>query len=118
VSAPRVVVTSGHEIPENAPIQLASGDEAEVGERSDEWPAFVFVTTASGSGWVPERYLDDGRPVATVLHPYDTQELPARDGERLTVLADDAESGWSWCRNAEGRTGWVPHSALREPADP
>ena len=113
MAAREVVVTSDHEIPERAPIAIQPGETVEVVEQSPEWPAFVLVTTASGSGWVPERYLDGNRPTATVLRPYDTQELPASAGERLTVLEDDPESGWSWCVNAAGRTGWVPHEVIR-----
>jgi hypothetical protein len=113
LSVTHVVVTADHEIPESAPIVIKPGDIVDVGERSSEWPAFVFVTTASGSGWVPERFLDDRRPMATVLHPYNTRELAASVGERLLLLEDDPESGWSWCRNAGGITGWVPHEILR-----
>ena len=113
MSVTRVVAAVDHEIPDTPPITIAPGDHVEVLERSDEWPAFVLVSTASGSGWVPERYLDGNRPTAAALRPYDTQELPARAGEQLTVLVDDPESQWSWCQNAQGRTGWVPHSALR-----
>ena len=113
MSHTRVQVLSDHEIPESSPITIEPGDQVDVGERSEEWPAFVQITAASGSGWVPERYLDPNRPTATVLHPYDTRELPAQAGEELTVLEDDPESEWSWCQNEAGRTGWVPHSALR-----
>jgi hypothetical protein len=36
----------------------------------------------------------------------------ASSGEIVDFLADDPESGWSWCRNADGREGWVPHRVL------
>ncbi|SDT60180.1 SH3 domain-containing protein [Jiangella sp. DSM 45060] len=111
-----IVAAAGHEIPERAAIRIEPGETVEVGERDTTWPAFVFVTTTSGSGWVPERHLNDERPRAVVVHGYDTQELPVSAGERLTVTADDPESGWSWCVNAAGRAGWVPHSALRPSA--
>ncbi|SEF17009.1 SH3 domain-containing protein [Jiangella alba] len=116
MSADEVVAAADHEIPDRRPIQVGPGDVVEVGERDTTWPAFVFVTTPSGSGWVPERQLSDDRPRATVLRHYDTQELPVSAGEALTVTADDPESGWSWCVNAAGRAGWVPHSALRRRA--
>ncbi len=107
-----VVVASDHESPERAPIEIKPGDRVDVGERDTTWPAFVLVATASGSGWVPERHLDGNRPTATVLHPYDTRELTVRAGDRLTLLEDDPVSGWSWCRDAAGDTGWVPHNVL------
>lgn len=108
-----VVAVSDHEIPERAPIRIVPGDRVDVGERDTTWRSFVFVTTSSGSGWVPERHLSQDRPNATVLSSYDTRELPVRAGERLVLLADDAASGWSWCRNPAGHTGWVPHEVLR-----
>jgi SH3-like domain-containing protein len=112
VTERRVVVTSDHEIPDRPAITIEPGDRVDVGERSDEWPAFVLVTATGGAGWVPERYLDAGRPTATVLEPYDTQELAASAGDELTLVVDDPESEWAWCRDAGGRTGWVPHRAL------
>ncbi|WP_116951571.1 SH3 domain-containing protein [Jiangella endophytica] len=114
--ADQVVAAADHEIPARPAIQVVPGDVVEVGERDTTWPAFVFVTTASGSGWVPERLLSDDRPRATVVHGYDTQELPVAAGEELTVTQDDPGSAWSWCVNSAGRAGWVPHSVLRRPA--
>lgn len=108
-----VLAAADHEIPARPPIRIVPGDLVEVGERDTRWPRFVFVTTSTGSGWVPERHLSQDRPTATVISSYDTQELPVRAGERLTVLDDDVESGWSWCRNSTGNVGWVPHDVLR-----
>ncbi|WP_234986673.1 SH3 domain-containing protein [Demequina sp. NBRC 110055] len=107
-----VRVLTDHEIPERAPFRIAPGDRVTVGEQDTEWPAFVMVMGLTGEGWVPSRHLSDERPIATVISAYDTQELPASAGDVLALLADDPESGWSWCRNAAGRGGWVPHRAL------
>ena len=57
---PFVVATEAHAIPERPPLSLTSGDVVTVGRRDADWPAFVFVTTAQGSGWVPSRYLSTG----------------------------------------------------------
>jgi hypothetical protein len=103
---------SDHEIPERAPIRVAVGERVGVGEPDGEWPAFVFVTTRRGSGWVPERHLDRDGPVAVVTEAYDTTELPTRRGERLEVLREDHLSGWAWCRNESRREGWVPERTL------
>jgi hypothetical protein len=84
----------------------------EVGERDSEWPAFVFVTCQTGSGWVPERHLDRDGKSAVVTHAYDTTELPTEEGERLEVLQEDLASGWLWCRAKSGREGWVPEKTL------
>jgi hypothetical protein len=109
----RLAVTrAAHEIPERPPIRLEVDERVEVGERDDEWPAFVFVTTQRGSGWVPERHLDRQGSVAVVVEAYDTTELPTGEGEELEVLRDDPLSGWMWCRAKNGREGWVPERTL------
>jgi hypothetical protein len=111
-SMSRVVARSAHEIPERAPIQLGVGEEVEVGERDDEWPAFVFVSSQRGSGWVPERHLERQGSAALVTVAYDTTELPTSEGEQLEVLREDLLSGWAWCRAKTGREGWVPLKTL------
>jgi hypothetical protein len=107
-----VVAQSGHEIPQRPPIRLKLGERVEVGERDDGWPAFVFVRTRRGSGWVPERHLDRDGEVAVVTEDYDTTELPTSQGERLEVIREDRPSGWVWCRAQDGREGWVPEKTL------
>lgn len=72
----------------------------------------MFITTAGGSGWVPERHLSMDRPLARVVHAYDTQELAASSGATLKLIEDDPESGWSWCVRDDGQAGWIPRRAL------
>ena len=107
----RCAALVGHEIPEYPPIQLAEGEVVEVGERDTEWPEFVKVTTKSGSGWVPARHLSVENGQARVNVAYDTTELATIEGEELVVQRDRI-SGWTWCRNSEGREGWVPDRTL------
>jgi hypothetical protein len=113
-----VVAVEAHQISERPPVQLVVGDVVAVGERDVDWPAFVFVTGARGSGWVPSRHLSAETGQATVLTPYDTTELPTSAGERLEVVIRDDESGWLWCRSAGRREGWVPTRTLRPADDP
>jgi hypothetical protein len=108
----RVVARSGHQIPDRPPIRLEVGERVQVGERDDEWPAFVLVTTDRGSGWVPERHLDRDGSAAVVNEAYDTTELPTHTGEELEALFEDRLSGWIWCRAKDGRKGWVPEKTL------
>lgn len=108
----RAVAHAAHDIPDRSPIQLEVGKRVEVGERDDEWPAFVFVSTHRGSGWVPERHLDREGSVAVVREAYDTTELPTHQGEGLEVIREDRLSGWTWCRARDGREGWVPAKTL------
>jgi SH3 domain len=111
----RVVATQSHEIAERPPLRLAVGDAVDVGERDTEWPAFVFVTCDAGSGWVPRRYLSASSGRAVVRTAYDTTELPTTVGQVLDVVGEDLESGWLWCRSADGREGWVPVRTVAAP---
>jgi hypothetical protein len=95
-----------------APLVVSPGDVVEVGTRDTEWPAFVFVTASHGAGCVPARQIDIEGSRGVVRVGYDIAELPAEAGEHVDVLEDDPESGWSWCRGAQGREGWIPHRVL------
>ncbi|WP_254773627.1 SH3 domain-containing protein [Plantibacter sp. MMLR14_011] len=112
IDAVRCVLIADHEIPERPPLTVRPGDVVQVGDRDTEWPAFVFVTASHGTGWVPARHLDVDGSVGVVRAGYDTTELPAVTGDTVDVVEDDPESGWSWCRNADGREGWIPHRVL------
>ncbi len=52
---------------------------------------------------MPARYLSAAEGTASVLTPYNTQEVAGQTGEMLTVIERDDESGWHWCRNAGGQ---------------
>lgn len=99
---------TAHAIPERSPIQVMPGQRVQVGQRDTDWPAYVFVTTDDGAGWVPERYIDISVDPAVVISDYNTTELPTTAGEELTLVKRDDPSGWAWVRNAEGQEGWVP----------
>ena len=113
---PFVVATEAHVISERTPLSLASGDVVTVGRRDAEWPAFVFVTSVSGSGWVPARHLSADAGRAVVETPYNTTELATESGEILEVLVRDDQSGWLWCRSTDGHEGWVPNRTVEAAA--
>jgi uncharacterized protein YgiM (DUF1202 family) len=117
-----VVAAEAHAIPERAPLSLGAGEVVTVVHRDGEWPAFVFVAAARGSGWVPSRHLSADEGTAVVETPYDTTELATTGGEILEVVDRDDESGWLWCRSGDGREGWVPSRSVESPrpgpADP
>lgn len=106
---------AAHDVPDRPPVRVSAGERVEVRERDTEWPAFVFVHAAGGTGWVPARHLSATDGWATVLAGYDTTELATSVGERLEIVERDRASGWSWCRNTEGREGWVPDRTLDLP---
>jgi hypothetical protein len=110
----RVRAIRAHVVPDRLPIRVAAGERVEVSERDTTWPAFAFVNTTGGSGWVPARYIGPGTGPGNgvMLEPYDTTELTTEAGEMLTVVATDELSGWSWLRNTAGLEGWVPDNSI------
>ena len=104
----RLHATATHTIPQRPPVRVTPGQQVQVGDRDTDWPAFVFITTDDGAGWVPERYLDTSSDPAVIVTGYDTTELATSPGEELTLISTDDLSGWAWVRNAAGREGWVP----------
>lgn len=108
----RVRAQRSHVIPDRRSLFLVAGDEVEIGERSPEWPAFVFVTAEHGEGWVPERHFTSDRPRAVTVAKYDTVECAVDQGDVVTVIERDDESGWWWCRSDSGDVGWIPVEIL------
>jgi HAD superfamily hydrolase (TIGR01509 family) len=113
----QVRVVRRHVSSDRPPIVVTPGDELTVGERDDQWPAFVLVTTSAGlQGWVPQRDLTrmGGRSEQkyTPRFRYDTAELTVDPGTELTVLEADLGSGWLRCSDPIGREGWVPVRCL------
>ena len=106
---------SDHEVPARPAIQISVGERVLVGQRSPDWPAFVFVTSDLGEGWVPSRHLTTAKGTATVEADYDTTELPVAAGDSVEVLTRDDASGWWWCRSEAGNEGWVPRSSFTGP---
>jgi hypothetical protein len=107
-SMTRLRATAAHTIPQRPPIRVTPGQQVQAGQRDTDWPAFVFITTDDGAGWVPERHLDTSADPAVVITAYDTTELATTGGEELTLIEQDDPSGWARVRNAAGREGWVP----------
>lgn len=97
-----------HTIPQRQPIQVVPGQQVRIDKHDPEWPAFAFITTDDGAGWVPERYLDKSLDPPVVRTAYDTTELATAAGDELIVLERDDPSGWAFVRNAAGLQGWVP----------
>ena len=107
-SMTRLRATAAHTIPQRPPIRVTPGQQVHAGQRDTDWPAFVFITTDGGAGWVPDRHLDTSSDPAVVITAYDTTELATTGGEELTLIQRDDPSGWAWVRNAVGQEGWVP----------
>jgi hypothetical protein len=48
--------------------------------------------------------------MAIALRDYEATELPARAGQVVTL--GTRESGWIWCTDELGRSGWLPAEHL------
>ncbi len=97
------------------PVIIQAGDELIVGHREDSWSGWVWCTNRMGqSRWVPESYIERKGDVCVALRHYEATELTVKAGEKLIV--DQEESGWAWCTNERGESGWVPEENLDEPS--
>ena len=105
----RVVTAYRSAYPE--PFVVRAGESLTAGEKESEWPGWVWCTDRHGdSRWVPEEYLRKQGEKLIALRDYDATELTVCAGQELT--ARDQVSGWTWCTNREGRSGWVPADCL------
>ena len=105
-------VTADYESPYTAPFFLAAGAQVAVGRTDAEWPGWVWCTNAVGeSRWVPESYLRCEGAAGWLRRDYDAVELSVRAGEGVTAVSQ--ESGWLWCINQTGQSGWLPQSHLQ-----
>lgn len=104
------------------PISVKADEVFTVSEKTDAWqdnPAWLWVwcTNRQGkSGWVPRNSIQlsaDGR-TGTTPTAYSAVELTVTAGQELVIEGE--ESGWFWCRDRQGRSGWVPvsHVAVLE----
>ena len=98
------------------PLQLPAGLRVAVTDKKTHYEGWLWCTDPAGkSGWVPQSYLARRGGSAVLLRDYDATELTVQFGEEL--LVSEEESGWYWCRAADGRRGWVPAEHV-ERSDP
>jgi uncharacterized protein YgiM (DUF1202 family) len=101
----RVIKTYQTSFPD--PLILKAGDKLDLSDRQSDWPGWIWCTTLVGkSGWVPTAYVEPMGQLGLARRDYDATELSAKTGEELTVSHE--ESGWLWCTNRQGRSGWIP----------
>ena len=104
-------VAEGHKSSFPYSIELEAGEEVTLSdEKKNGW---IWGVDKKGAGvWVPEKYLEIKENTGTLLIDYDTTELNVTAGERLTLIKE--ESGWMWCSNQKGETGWVPSDKVEK----
>ena len=104
---PRARVLAAHRPSDQDPLIMSTGDELTVEDRVSEWQGWIWCTNQEGrSSWVPAAYVQRRERAGFALCDYDATELAVDAGEVL-VLGKE-ESGWIWCTNQVGQSGWVP----------
>lgn len=115
----RAVVTEAWAASRADPVAVAVGDRVDHDGRRDDWDghAWVWVAGPDGrEGWVPGTVLATDGAGWRAGAAFDAAELTVAAGEAVEVL--EATHGWSLCRAADGRRGWVPDRCLRGAAAP
>jgi hypothetical protein len=93
------------------PLVVRAGDLLSVERRDTEWDGWLWCVRSDGNaGWVPEAYLDLSGPSGRMRRDYDARELTVTEGER--VMVEFEQSGWFWCANSSGESGWIPAGCL------
>lgn len=91
------------------PITMRAGEALEMSGKEDNWNGWIWVwcTNQQGkSGWVPKGYVEQTGTTVRARFDYEARELSVSVGEELIV--EKEESGWMWCTNVHGKSGWVP----------
>jgi len=115
-------VTSDYQTEFPDPIAVEAGEAFAVSARTSAWEnnaAWIWVWCTDQrekSGWVPKNIIQmdaDGQ-TGTTRAAYNARELTVTAGQELVI--EHEESGWFWCRDQQGKRGWVPLShVLAEP---
>lgn len=105
-------VIADYDSPYTTPFVLQKGEPVQIGRQDTDWPGWLWCTNAAGeSRWVPRAYLAQDGERGTLLRHYEATELAVKTGEILQ--GSQLESGWAWCTNRAGRSGWVPLNNLQ-----
>jgi len=113
-------VIAGHQVLYPDPISLKAGESLMISEKVDYWNGnrdwvWIWCTDARGkSGWVPKGLIDVQANSLTGIARYDytATELTVSIGDEL--VAEREESGWLWCTNSQGKSGWIPADHITE----
>lgn len=95
------------------PISVRAGETFTLTGREDLWQGhrWLWGVAADGrAGWVPAAWVERQGGQGVCRRAYAARELGVSAGASVTVL--EAASGWLWCADDQGRTGWVPAENL------
>ena len=93
------------------PLVVRAGEELRVGEEDTDYRGWAWCTNLSGKGgWFPLNNIEWAGRVGRARDAYEATELSANAGDELVMSRE--ESGWAWCTNRDGRSGWIPVAHL------
>jgi len=93
------------------PLQIRTGEKLKIGERKSKPKGWIWCINRKGlGGWVPEIYLVKNNDGVFAWYDYSARELIIKIGEIL--ILGRKESGWAWCTNTSGQSGWVPQKCI------
>jgi uncharacterized protein YgiM (DUF1202 family) len=93
------------------PIVVRAGEVLVVGKEDPEYPGWIWCTDRNGKGgWVPDDCVERTGGSARARYDYAATELSASVGEELIMTKE--KSGWAWCTNGNGQSGWLPVANL------
>ena len=90
-------------------IKVAKGAFLSLTGREEIWDAHRWLWAVADDGregWVPDDLVieSDEGPVAS--RDFSADELTCAAGEAVEIIRET--HGWAWCRNRDGREGWLP----------
>jgi uncharacterized protein YgiM (DUF1202 family) len=101
-------VITAYQTPYPDGMTIRAGEALTIEDRESEWAGWIWCTNGDGeSAWVPENYVERKGNSGAALRDYSARELSVAVGEEL-VMSQLEESGWVWCTNQKGESGWVP----------
>lgn len=98
------------------PITLEKDERVLVGKKYegkegwDNW-RYCYKLDKSQEGWVPEQLIILSGKYGIIKENYTAKELTIKAGETLKGIKE--LNGWVWCRDKEGREGWIPRMNLK-----
>lgn len=108
-------VTKTYTRPYDDPIAVVAGERVEVDpHKSTQTDLFGWLWCRASDGrqgWTPEAWLVGAGTTRTLRRDFNAIELTVNPGDTVALLF--SESGFIWCRAADGREGWLPDAVIR-----
>jgi len=110
------LVIKGHKSNYPNPISLRKDEKIIVGKKyagKEGWENWIYCykIDESQEGWVPEQIIKFSSKYGIIKENYTAKELTIKAGKKLK--GNYELNGWVWCKDTEGREGWIPRMNLK-----